>query len=261
MHLFLLSCGSNLDKLTTVKPAISVKGLSVSYDRKIVLANIFLKVEVGNVYGIIGPNGAGKSTLYKALLGLVPVQTGVIEFFGEPIENHRRDIAYVPQRDDVDWDFPATLQDIVFMGRYARKQIIERFNHTDREKAEQAMQELSITHLRHRQVGELSGGQQQRMFLARAICQEAAVYLLDEPFAGVDITTEEKIIAMLKKLASEGKTLLVVHHDLSTVPLYFDKIIMLNQRLVAAGDTESTFTKDNIAKTYTSQLPILHKIS
>ncbi len=244
-----------------MNPAISIKGLSVSYDRKVVLANIFLDIEPGSVYGIIGPNGAGKSTLFKAILGLVESHTGVIEFFNEDVEAHRKEIAYVPQRDDIDWDFPATVFDIVLMGRYPYKKLLEPINKRDREKALQALRKLGIENLKDRQVGELSGGQQQRMFIARALCQEANIYLLDEPFVGVDITTEEKIISLLKDLAQQGKTLLVVHHDLSTVREYFDKVVLINQRLVAAGDTENTFTEENIAKAYTSQLPILHKIS
>ncbi|GAB4245186.1 MAG: manganese ABC transporter ATP-binding protein MntB [Saprospiraceae bacterium] len=244
-----------------MKPAISIKGLSVSYDRKVVLANVYLDIEPGNVYGIIGPNGAGKSTLFKAILGLVEANTGVIEFFNDDFKDHRKQIAYVPQRDDIDWDFPATVFDIVLMGRYPYKKLLEPINKADREKAMQALQKLGIENLKDRQVGELSGGQQQRMFIARALCQEASIYLLDEPFVGVDITTEEKIISILKDLAKQGKTLLVVHHDLSTVREYFDKVVLINQRLVAAGDTENTFTEENIAKAYTSQLPILHKIS
>lgn len=225
------------------------------------MANIFLDIEPGNVYGIIGPNGAGKSTLFKAILGLVEANTGVIEFFNHSLENHRKEIAYIPQRDDIDWDFPATVFDIVLMGRYPYKKLLEPINKADREAALQAMRKLGIENLKDRQVGELSGGQQQRMFIARALCQQANIYLLDEPFVGVDITTEEKIISILKDLAQKGKTLLVVHHDLATVPAYFDKVVLINQRLVAAGDTQSTFTEENIAKTYTSQLPILHKIS
>jgi len=244
-----------------MKPAISIKGLSVSYDRKVVLANVYLDIEPGNVYGIIGPNGAGKSTLFKAILGLVEANTGVIEFFNDDFKDHRKQIAYVPQRDDIDWDFPATVFDIVLMGRYPYKKLLEPINKADREKAMQALQKLGIENLKDRQVGELSGGQQQRMFIARTLCQEASIYLLDEPFVGVDITTEEKIISILKDLAKQGKTLLVVHHDLSTVREYFDKVVLINQRLVAAGDTENTFTEENIAKAYTSQLPILHKIS
>jgi ABC-type Mn2+/Zn2+ transport system ATPase subunit len=239
--------------------AISIKGLSVSYDKKIVLTNIYLDIEPGQVYGVIGPNGAGKSTLFKAILGLIDVNAGTILTGGRPIEAQRKNVVYVPQKDDVDWQFPATVMDVVLMGRYPHKKLFQRLNKQDLAAAASALREIGIEHLQNRQIGELSGGQQQRVFLARALCQGAGILLLDEPFVGVDITTEEKIIAILKKLASEGKTLLVVHHDLSSVPAYFDKVIMLNQRLIAFGDTETTFTEENIAKAYGGQLPILQQ--
>ncbi len=240
--------------------SISIKGLSVSYDKKIVLTNIFLDIEPGNVYGIIGPNGAGKSTLFKAVLGLIDVNSGAVLINGEPIETQRKNIVYVPQKDEVDWQFPATVMDIVKMGRYPHKKLFQRMNRQDEEAALDALRQIGIEHLKNRQIGELSGGQQQRVFLARALCQGAGILLLDEPFVGVDITTEEKIISILKNLAAEGKTLLVVHHDLSTVPAYFDKVILINQRLIAAGDTETTFTEENISKAYGGQLPILQQV-
>jgi len=243
-----------------MKDVIKVSGLSVSYDRKRVLSNIFLNIEDGKSYGVVGPNGAGKSTLFKAMLGLIETNTGKTTYFdGQPIAKVRKKVVYVPQKDDVDWDFPATVMDIVLMGRYPHKGIFQRIDKEDKEKAVIALQDLGIEDLKDRQIGELSGGQQQRVFLARAMCQEADIYFLDEPFVGVDITTEEKIVTILAKLADEGKTLLVVHHDLGTVSTYFDNVILLNQRLIACGDMESTFTQENIAKAYSGQLPILHK--
>lgn len=242
-----------------MQAVISVKGLSVSYDRKRVLTNIYLEIEAGLIYGLIGPNGAGKSTLFKAVLGLTEINSGKILIEGKGIEKERKRVVYVPQRDDVDWTFPATVFDIVLMGRYPHKKMFQRMNAEDLEIATQAMRDLGIENLKNRQIGELSGGQQQRVFLARAIAQEADIFLLDEPFVGVDVTTEERIIKILKSLAAEGKTLLVVHHDLATVNDYFDKVILLNQRLIAFGNTEDTFTEENIAKAYRSQLPILHK--
>ncbi|MEZ4950446.1 MAG: metal ABC transporter ATP-binding protein [Saprospiraceae bacterium] len=239
--------------------SISIKGLAVSYDKKRVLTNIFLEIEEGQIYGIIGPNGAGKSTLFKAILGLVESDTGEILIQGKTVEKVRKEMVYVPQKDDIDWQFPATVMDVVLMGRYPHKGLFERINKQDREKAKSALEDLGIAFLADRQIGELSGGQQQRVFLARAMCQEADIFLLDEPFVGVDITTEEKIIQILKKLAAAGKTLLVVHHDLSTVNEYFDRVVLLNQRLIAYGDTEATFTEENISKAYGAQLTILHK--
>ncbi len=238
---------------------IEVKGLSVSYERKRVLTNIFLDVFKGNIYGVIGPNGAGKSTLFKAILGLIDVNSGTILIEGQEIDDKRKRVVYVPQKNDVDWNFPATVFDIVLMGRYPHKGIFNRMNEEDIKIATDALEQVGIVHLRDVQIGQLSGGQQQRVFLARALCQGADIFLLDEPFVGVDVTTEEKIISILKNLADEGKTLMVVHHDLSTVNAYFDKVVLLNQRLIAAGDTETTFVEENIAKAYGGQSTILHK--
>lgn len=239
--------------------SIEVKGLSVSYHTKRVLTNIHLSIEAGNVIGVVGPNGAGKSTLFKSILGLIDYSGGEITVLGDEIDEVRKRVAYVPQKDEVDWSFPATVMDIVLMGRYPHKKILERINKEDRRIAEEALQEMGIADLRNRQIGALSGGQQQRVFIARSLAQQAEIMFLDEPFVGVDMTTEEKIITLLKKLAADGKTLLVVHHDLATVDEYFDEVILLNQRLIAYGDTDTTFTKENMAKTYGPQLTILHK--
>lgn len=240
-------------------PVITIKGLSVSYGRKRVLTNIFMDIEPGHVYGILGPNGAGKSTLFKAILGLMEPNAGTILVKGKPIEEHRKEVVYVPQKSDVDWTFPATVFDIVLMGRYPHKKLLQRMNEHDKALARKALREVGMEQFENRQAGELSGGQQQRVFLARALCQEAEAFLLDEPFVGVDITTEEKIIHILKKLAAEGKTILVIHHDLSSVPEYFSRIALINQRLITFGDTAEVFTKENIANAYSGQLPILHQ--
>lgn len=242
------------------RTVITIEDLSVSYERKRVLSNIYLHIEAGHVYGILGPNGAGKSTLFKAILGLIEISTGTIKVNNLPIETQRKEVVYVPQKTEVDWSFPATVKDVVLMGRYPHKKVFSRLSAADHAKAQAAMEELGITELEKRQIGELSGGQQQRVFLARALCQEADIFLLDEPFVGVDITTEEKIVQVLQRLASEGKTLLVVHHDLSTVNTYFDQVILLNQRLIAYGPMEETFIEENIAKAYSGQLPILHQM-
>jgi ABC-type Mn2+/Zn2+ transport system ATPase subunit len=238
---------------------IEIHGLSVSYGSKRVLTNIFLRIEAGSLVGVIGPNGAGKSTLFKSILGLIDTTAGEISIFGNEIQDNRIRIAYVPQRDDVDWTFPATVMDIVLMGRYPHKKIFQRLSKKDHEIAIKALQDLGIEEFKDRQIGALSGGQQQRVFIARALAQEADIFMLDEPFVGVDITTEEKIISILKILADQGKTLLVVHHDLSTVNQYFDTVLLLNQRLISYGKTENTFTEENIAKAYGAQLTILHK--
>lgn len=237
---------------------ISVKGLSVTYAKKRVLTNIFLEVEAGHIYGVLGPNGAGKSTLFKAMLGLLDEFSGVVTFKGESIENQRKKIAYVPQRDDVDWQFPATVLDIVLMGRYPYKRFWQTLNADDYKIARAALSDVGMLDFEKRQIGELSGGQQQRVFIARALCQEADIFFLDEPFVGVDVITEDKIITILKDLAKQGKTLLVVHHDLESVKSYFDKVVLINQRLIATGDTQSVFTAQNIAKAYGGQLTFLH---
>ncbi len=239
---------------------ISVKGLSVSFDRKRVLTNIYLEIEKGKIYGVIGPNGAGKSTLFKAILDLLEVDNGIVKIEGQSIDKVRKKVVYVPQKNDVDWQFPATVFDIVMMGRYPHKKVFQRLNQEDEDIAMQALAEVGMTAFKDRQIGELSGGQQQRVFIARALCQESDIFFLDEPFVGVDITTEEKIIQILKRLAKEGKTLLVVHHDLATVRKYFDKVILLNQRMIAYGDTETVFNEENIARAYGGQLPVLHKM-
>lgn len=241
-------------------PTIEIKDLSVAYDKKRVLSNIFLTFEAGRRYGILGPNGSGKSTLLKSILGLIDDYTGRITIGNQPVEAVRPRLVYVPQRSEIDFSFPATVQDVVMMGRYPRKRVFERMNEQDHQYVNEALAELDITALRNRPIGELSGGQQQRAFLARALAQRADVLLLDEPFVGVDIPTEEKIISVLRRLSEAGKTLLVVHHDLQAVPDYFDHVVLLNQRLVAAGPTTETFTKQNLSTAFGGQLALLHQL-
>lgn len=240
--------------------AISVSDLSVSYDRKRVLSNIFLQIEEGHRYGILGPNGSGKSTLLKSMLGLIDDYTGEVQVLGDDVSKVRRRVVYVPQRSEIDFTFPATVRDVVLMGRYPHKKVFQRLNDADRHLAENALRELGILNLQDRQIGELSGGQQQRTFLARALAQQADILFLDEPFVGVDIPTEEKIIEVLRKLSSAGKTLMVVHHDLQAVPDYFDHVILLNQRLIAYGPTEEVFTPELLRQTFGGQLAMLQQI-
>lgn len=240
-------------------PLIQVKGLSVSYDRKMALKNVYLDLAPGKMYGVIGPNGAGKSTLFKAMLGLIEANTGEVRINGQAVKHYRKRMVYVPQKSDIDWQFPATVLDVVMMGRYPHKRLWQRLNAEDRALALQALKDMGIDQLRDRQIGALSGGQQQRVFLARALCQEADLFFLDEPFVGIDVTTEEKIIQILKQLTSQGKTILVIHHDLSSVRDYFDEVIMVNQRLIAAGPVSDTFTDAHVAQAFGGQLTILHK--
>ncbi len=239
---------------------LKIEDLSVSYENKRVLSNIYLNIEQGHRYALIGPNGAGKSTMIKAILGLIPINNGSILMNDQPIDLQRKKIAYVPQKNEVDWQFPANVYDIVLMGRYPFKKIFSRLNSEDYDMAYQAMKDLDIIQLKNRQIGELSGGQQQRVFIARALCQQPDLYLLDEPYVGVDIPTEERIAALLEKLSEQKKTILIVHHDIATAPEYFDKVILINQRLIAYGDLYSTLTKENIEHTYKAQLSLLNRI-
>jgi len=233
-----------------MKLPVEIEGLSVSYDRRRVLSSVYLSLEPGRIVGILGPNGAGKSTLFKAILGLLVPDEGRIRIFGRPQGTQPGRVAYVPQKDEVDWTFPATVMDVVLMGRYPGKPWWQPITRQDRALAAAALEKLGIPDLAGRQIGALSGGQQQRVFLARALCQEADMFLLDEPFAGVDMTTEEQIISLLRQLAREGRTILVVHHDLSTVSSYFDEVLLLNRRIIAFGPTPEVFTTENIARTY-----------
>lgn len=238
---------------------LDVTGVATSYDHKTVLSNVYLRLEPGHVYGLIGPNGSGKSTLLKSILGLVPMDSGKVTVQGEPIENVRKYIGYVPQKEEIDWEFPATVMDVVMMGRYPHKKVFERLNDTDRKLALAMMQKVGIEDLGEKQISELSGGQQQRVFLARALAQEAEIYFLDEPFVGVDVTTEEKIISIIKKIASEGKLVVIIHHDLAKVREYFDRLILINRRIIAAGPTEDVLTPENIRMTYSGVLPLLER--
>ncbi len=239
-------------------PAIRVEALNVSYDRKRVLSAVYLELEPGFVYGLLGPNGAGKSTLIKAIQGLIDTDTGRVEINGQDPRHQHKEVVYVPQRDDVDWTFPATVYDVVKMGRFPHVGLLRGFTAEDRRSIEVALDKLGIAALRDRQIGQLSGGQQQRVFLARAMAQEADIWLLDEPFVGVDATTEANIMDILRGLAAEGRTIVVIHHDLSSVRAYFDRVILLNQRIVAYGPTDEVFTEERVAEAYGSQTAIQH---
>jgi manganese/zinc/iron transport system ATP- binding protein len=207
--------------------------------------------------GIIGPNGAGKSTFIKAILGLVPMANGTVRVWGQPVDEVRNRIGYVPQRESVDWDFPVDVLDVVLMGTYGRLGWFRRPGAKERDWARHCLDRLGIRDLEHQQIGQLSGGQQQRTFLARALAQQADLYFMDEPFAGVDAATEQAIIAVLEELRNQGKTIFVVHHDLRTVPVYFDHVAMLNVRLVVSGPTATVFTEENLRRTYGGRLAIL----
>ena|ERR1700722_9612923 len=231
-------------------PAIQIEQLSVNYDKTPVLWDIYCKIPEGKLVGVIGPNGAGKSTLLKALLEMTRPLSGKIEFFGLPYKKVRHRVAYVPQRTSVDWDFPITAFEVVLMGRYGKLGLFKWPKAADKEAARHALEQVGMTAYADRQISQLSGGQQQRLFIARALLQDADIYLMDEPFAGVDMATEKAIIALMDKLKTHGKTLLVVHHDLTTVDSYFDWVIMLNTCLIANGPVSEVFNTDSIMRTY-----------
>lgn len=247
--------GTSLPEAPTI--AVEVHDLTVAYHRKPVLWDVDVDIPAGRLVAIVGPNGAGKSTLLKAILGLVPPASGRIEIFGRPLRRARAMVGYVPQRETVDWDFPINALEVVIMGRYTRLGWVRRPGRRDREAARECLRKVGMEAFADRQISQLSGGQQQRIFLARALAQEASLYLMDEPFAGVDAATEAAIVNVLQALRDAGRTVVAVHHDLQTVPQYFDHVIMLNMRLVAAGPTQAVFTHDNLHKTYGGRLTLL----
>ena len=237
--------------------ALHVEDLTVSYHGRPVLWDIDVDVPPGVMAAIVGPNGAGKSTFIKSVLELVPVTAGHVRLFGKPYSAQRRRIAYVPQRTSVDWDFPTTALDVVMMGRYGHLGWFRRPGAEERRRANAALEEVGIADLAERQISQLSGGQQQRVFLARALVQEAEVYFLDEPMAGVDATTERTIVELLKGLRDRGKTVIVVHHDLQTVREYFDWIVILNVRVIAQGPVPEAYTGENLRRAYGGQISLL----
>jgi manganese/zinc/iron transport system ATP- binding protein len=257
MHNSAMSHAPSTGGTSASTPILDVHDMTVAYHRKPVLWDIDLSIPVPTLACIIGPNGAGKSTFIKAVLGLIPLASGSVQVFGEPIDRVRKRIGYVPQRESVDWDFPVNVLDVVLMGTYGHLGWFRRPGHGQRQWALECLDQVGMADLASRQIGQLSGGQQQRTFLARALAQKAELYLMDEPLAGVDAATEEVVFKLLTRLRGDGKTVVVVHHDLRTVPTHYESVIMLNMRLVAAGPTEETFTNDNLHKTYGGRLAIL----
>lgn len=231
-------------------PALQVHQLSVNYDKTPVLWDISLQVPNGKIVGIIGPNGAGKSTFIKATLGLLKPISGKVEFFDQPLSKIRQRVAYVPQRESVDWDFPVTVRDLVLMGRYGTIGVCRWPRKSDIAAVDHYLHLMGMTSYADRQISQLSGGQQQRSFIARALVQEADIYFMDEPFSGIDMATEMAIINILRQLKDSGKTIFVVHHDLNTIQSYFDWIIMLNMRLIACGEVAKVFNPETLNMTY-----------
>ncbi len=239
---------------------LNICNLSVSYAKQPVLWDLTLRVPQGKVVGVIGPNGAGKSTFIKSIIGLLPIDHGLIEIFGSPLQKVKKRISYVPQRSSVDWNFPASVFDIVLMGRYGHLGLFKRPNRIDKDKAMDALQQVEMQNLAHKKISDLSGGQQQRIFIARALAQEADLYFMDEPFIGVDIATEQAIITLLTQLAAAGKSIIVVHHDLQTVQQYFDWVILLNMHLIGAGPVEEILQPHLLQAAYRGKLTVLSNI-
>jgi len=238
-----------------------VKHINMRYHHNPVLTDVSFSIPEGKTIAIVGPNGAGKSTLLKGIMGLEPVMSGESLFFGDTLAKKRLAIAYVPQREESDWDFPINVMDVVLMGRHGQLKFWQRPTKTDVGIAEQALKQVSMWAFKDRQIVELSGGQQQRVFLARALAQKASLYLMDEPFAGVDVTTERAIIDLFDDLKAENKTIVCVHHDLNTVGEYFDWVILINARLIAAGPVEEVLTTENLNKTYGGRLSLLNEMT
>lgn len=242
-------------------PILEIHDLTVSYDQSPVLWNVDLSLPAGKLIGILGPNGAGKSTLIKSVMGLVEPSSGYVKLFDQTLDAVRNRISYVPQRESVDWNFPASVLDVVLMGTYGKLGLFKRPGKKEKALALDCLEKVGMTAFVHRQISELSGGQQQRVFIARALAQQADLYLMDEPFAGVDMNTEAAIFKLLQEMSASGKTVVVVHHDIYSAVNYFDWFIMLNLHLVASGPKKEVVTEELLRKTYGGKLNLLSKVS
>lgn len=240
--------------------AIETHNLTVTYNQRPVLWNVDFELPQGKIIGIIGPNGSGKTTLLKAIMGLIKSSSGYVKIFDHSLQHVRERISYVPQRESVDWNFPASVMDIVLMGRYRNSNLMRRTSKKDRELAAAALEKVNMLEYSNRQISQLSGGQQQRVFIARSLCQGADLYIMDEPFIGVDAATEEAILNLLMEMRDQGRTVIVVHHDLQTAREFFDWIVLLNTRLVAAGPTNEVFTEKLLQEAFGGKLNVLSKV-
>src|SRR3546814_351291 len=245
----------------TQEPILEVHDLMVTYGRKPVLWGVDFTLPKGCIAGIVGPNGAGKSTMLNTIMGLISPSSGYVKLFNRPLDDVLSRISYVPQRESVDWDFPVSVLDVVLMGRYGKVGLLRNTGAHDRAIASECLDKVGMSAFAKRQISQLSGGQQQRVFLARALAQEADVYFMDEPFAGVDAATEQAIIELLREMASKGKTIVVVHHDLQSARSYFDWIVLLNMHLIAAGPTDQAFTEKTVQQAYGGRLHLLDRKS
>lgn len=242
-------------------PILEIHSLTAGYDQKPVLWNIDFTLPKGQISGIIGPNGSGKTTLLKCMMGLLPINGGYVKLFNQSLNKVRTRVAYVPQRESVDWDFPANVMDITLMGRYRNANLFRRLNKNDKEQAINALKKVGMLEFAERQISQLSGGQQQRVFIARALAQGADLFIMDEPFAGVDAASENAILDLFADMKKQGKTVVVVHHDLQTAKQYFDWMVLLNTRLVASGPTPDVFNDKLLQETYGGKLNILARVT
>lgn len=240
--------------------ALYIENLSVSYQETIALSNVTFSIERGKIVGIVGPNGAGKSTLIKAVLGLTPIDKGKIEIYGKSLNQMREKIAYVPQRSNIDWNFPIVVKKTVLLGTYPRLGIFKRPTRKDKDWATECLRKVGMEEYTNKQIGELSGGEQQRVFVARALAQKADCYFLDEPFVGIDVVSESIIIDILRELRDEGKTIFVVHHDLSKVEGFFDDIILINKELVGVGPVSKVFIPKLVEAAYQAPFSMLKNL-
>lgn len=243
-----------------MKTSLEVKNLTVSYSNKIALTDVNFSMESGKLIGIIGPNGSGKSTLMKAVLNLTAKDSGEVQINEKTLEEVRGNIAYIPQRSNIDWDFPILVRDTVLLGTYPKLGLFNRPKAKEKKIAEEALKKVGMEDFADKQIGELSGGQQQRVFLARSLAQNADIFFMDEPFVGIDIHSEEIIINILKELRDQGKTLFVIHHDLTKVEDYFDELILVNKELVAAGAVSDVFTPELMERTFNAPLTVLENM-
>lgn len=241
--------------------SIEVHNLTVTYGGAPVLWDIDFTLPKGQIIGVIGPNGSGKTTLLKSMMGLIEPASGYVKIFDQPLDKVRERVAYVPQRESVDWDFPASVYDVVEMGRYRKNNLLRRLQSSDKEIVLESIEKVGLTALKDRQISQLSGGQQQRVFVARSLAQKADIYLMDEPFVGVDAATENSILQLLTEMKAEGKTVVIIHHDLQTVSEYFDYLVLLNTRLIAKGPAQEVFTRENLSNAYGGQLTLLSKVA
>jgi manganese/zinc/iron transport system ATP- binding protein len=246
--------------LQSTEAALEVHNLTASYQRKPVLWDIDFCLPQGQLIGVVGPNGSGKTTLLKSIMGLIEPDSGYVKIFGKDLNHVRHLVSYVPQRETVDWNFPTSVRDVVEMGRYSKNTLFKRLSKKDHQLVTEALEKVNLLEFSKRQISELSGGQQQRVFIARALAQQASLYIMDEPFVGVDAATEEALLELLTEMKNQGKTVVIVHHDLQTAYEYFNWTILLNTRLVAAGPQKEVFTKSLLQEAYGGRLTVLSKI-